>query len=561
MDKLNNYFDKAKELKLDKELIDIQNFDSIIKKKSIKKNLIKGTVTMSILTIFILGITLLLPNEKENLKDFNPETMRRLPIFHLTIEEFENMNIVNIPKTYEELKLRMEESNTEYFEYKKKSKYNTIPFEAIIAYKNGTNKGFIQTGVRGYNSKKLNQKKQMYFQKDNQKIYKLFPDFKFVKNEFFTFLKEDFESFVNIVPLTLKDETDYIRDLVIFAIPNEDLYHCLPDRYKELYEDNFVMSDDIILDEDIIDEHIEKLRKKKQAKVEIKIPYLELSDNELKNIGLDINNEEIHFTIRDYNTKAAEYFYFKYVIDKEGKQNKGIKTTKPKLSIFSETYYIFRYKIDNGKKEELSTTTVHIQNPKTILNYNTFELVENSEDLSVNYNKSNQKEVDNILNRLIPVKFKIESKDKKLVNEYIFWFEITDEFISKLPARYQKRFNKEIELYQQVLDNTKELKELCAELEEESLLGLCINESINNINLYPNPAKSNIKIELDLDSKKEVLIKLFDVSGKEILSQGKSLSKGKNTIEYDVSKISSGIYIVNIFDGDVVMFSRNIIIE
>ena len=108
MDKLNNYFDKAKELKLDKELIDIQNFDSIIKKKSIKKNLIKGTVTMSILTIFILGITLLLPNEKENQKDFNPETMRRLPIFHLTIEELAELGIHNFPKTYPKKNIRLD---------------------------------------------------------------------------------------------------------------------------------------------------------------------------------------------------------------------------------------------------------------------------------------------------------------------------------------------------------------------------------------------------------------------------------------------------------------------
>lgn len=573
MDKLNNYFEKAKELKLDKELIDIQNFDSIIKKKSIKKNLIKGTVVMSIikgtvimsiLTIIILGITLLLPNEKENLKDFNPETMRRLPIFHLTIEEFENLNIVNIPKTYEEYQSYKDDNldSKRLINYIHNKEFEIFPIYSFLKFNNAKEFGTTVTCPIGEKIFELDKNRLLYFnQVDISRIRNMDFEFKFIKNEFFEFKKGEFESLTNLVPLSLYDSLGYISDFVVFAYPNKDLLNKLPNRYKDIFNSNFKISNNIEISKVALSEFEKQNNLDKKNEVEFKISELELSNKELKELGIIVENKEVTFEISKYFPAENKLIYARYEIGQDGNVKKTSKLDDSKNIIFPISFHTFKYIVKQGKDIEAGTLSYYFSTSKNNELISNLKVSDKSNEkgLKVKYNKTKIDNFENLINNVIPIKFKTKSESG--YNSYIFWFEITDEFISKLPIRYQKRFNKEIELYQQVLDNTKELKDLCSELEEESLLGLCINESINNINLYPNPAKSNIKIELDLDIKKEVLIKLFDVSGKEISSQGKSLSKGKNTIEYDVSKISSGIYIVNIFNGDEVMFSRNIIIE
>ncbi len=559
MDELNIYFEKASELKSEKQLIDDAKLNSIIKKKKITNNLLKGAGAMSILTIITIGLMFLFSEEKPEQK-LDPETMRKLPIFHLTIEELEEMNLFDFPKTAQEIMSRSRNSN-ELLVYKQKNNYIPLVFILYLRYKIENSLGSVSYGIDNKKSKKLNWKKKKYFYDDFQKLETGMFNFKFIDNDYFEFKINDMQSFVNIVPISLKSDYEYITDFVIFAVPNEDLYQVLPERYKKLFKENFITTNEILIDEKIIDQQIEKLNVKFKSKVKTKINYLELELNELEKIGLNFKSEEISFVVKDYSSKTDELLFFDYIIDNQGKIIEKNKTKKTKLNIYPEAFYIFKNKLEGKKFEQEGVTSVHIQNKYSTLNYNTFDDVANSNEggIDVIYNQNREDSVSSVINKIIPIKFSIESGDRR--NDFVFWYQITDDLIDNLPERYKKRFRKEVELYSLVLANEKEIKELCAELEEESLLGLCINESINNINLYPNPANSNIKIDLDLENDKNVVLKIFDISGKELISINKSLNKGQNKIDLDVNKISRGIYIINIFEHEELLFSRNVIIE
>jgi len=73
-----------------------------------------------------------------------------------------------------------------------------------------------------------------------------------------------------------------------------------------------------------------------------------------------------------------------------------------------------------------------------------------------------------------------------------------------------------------------------------------INENISFKNIYPNPAKNNVKIEYILKKDSKINISIIDEKGvlvKTIISN-KLINKGENSIRFNISKLSSGLYYV-----------------
>lgn len=78
---------------------------------------------------------------------------------------------------------------------------------------------------------------------------------------------------------------------------------------------------------------------------------------------------------------------------------------------------------------------------------------------------------------------------------------------------------------------------------------------------YPNPSKSGI-LNLDYSSRSddEIIISVFDVTGKLVDNQTQQISKGSNNLSVDFSDLNTGIYIVKI--GDERNFThRKVLIE
>jgi len=75
-------------------------------------------------------------------------------------------------------------------------------------------------------------------------------------------------------------------------------------------------------------------------------------------------------------------------------------------------------------------------------------------------------------------------------------------------------------------------------------------ESIT-LSLYPNPSNGEFRIEMDLESKVELQVKLFDMTGKlvEDLSGELSSESGKVTADIKLKVTNPGIYFLRVESG------------
>lgn len=66
---------------------------------------------------------------------------------------------------------------------------------------------------------------------------------------------------------------------------------------------------------------------------------------------------------------------------------------------------------------------------------------------------------------------------------------------------------------------------------------------------YPNPSKSGL-VHLEYNSRNdgEILVSVFDVTGKFVVNQIQKISNGNNHLEFDFSDLNAGIYIIKIED-------------
>lgn len=70
-------------------------------------------------------------------------------------------------------------------------------------------------------------------------------------------------------------------------------------------------------------------------------------------------------------------------------------------------------------------------------------------------------------------------------------------------------------------------------------------KSISVKKVYPNPVKDKITIEFSVNTEGELVIKIYDILGNEIVKKNLFVNKsGLNTINFDLSDLRPGIYIL-----------------
>jgi len=67
-------------------------------------------------------------------------------------------------------------------------------------------------------------------------------------------------------------------------------------------------------------------------------------------------------------------------------------------------------------------------------------------------------------------------------------------------------------------------------------------------NVYPNPAKNLVNINIASSGTKKVTIQITDVLGKVLLNKGQSLNTGDNNIQINVNTLASGQYLISVID-------------
>lgn len=73
----------------------------------------------------------------------------------------------------------------------------------------------------------------------------------------------------------------------------------------------------------------------------------------------------------------------------------------------------------------------------------------------------------------------------------------------------------------------------------------CNDLSINSLNVYPNPASSNINIELKLYKKETISFSIYDNTGRLVREENtQTYESGFNTVNIDINNLDQGIYIL-----------------
>ena len=75
--------------------------------------------------------------------------------------------------------------------------------------------------------------------------------------------------------------------------------------------------------------------------------------------------------------------------------------------------------------------------------------------------------------------------------------------------------------------------------------------------IYPNPTKGRIILDIELPAKTEILIEVYDVLGERFLV--KSLIVHKTIQELNLSDLQNGIYLIRFISDQYIVNKRNVI--
>jgi hypothetical protein len=82
------------------------------------------------------------------------------------------------------------------------------------------------------------------------------------------------------------------------------------------------------------------------------------------------------------------------------------------------------------------------------------------------------------------------------------------------------------------------------EVENSDAVSSARMQSISNVGLFPNPANTNISIDFSVKEDKEITLIIFDLTGRIVMENKFSVSRGENSVNLDVSSLEQGNYIV-----------------
>lgn len=101
-------------------------------------------------------------------------------------------------------------------------------------------------------------------------------------------------------------------------------------------------------------------------------------------------------------------------------------------------------------------------------------------------------------------------------------------------------------------DGSTEFSELNAPFEVSEILSTREqNPYLNGVSLFPNPTSGILNVEFNLTQMQNTSVHIFDVTGKQVLSQGLgTLGEGQYMRSIDLSALSPGLYIINVTTGD-----------
>jgi hypothetical protein len=88
-----------------------------------------------------------------------------------------------------------------------------------------------------------------------------------------------------------------------------------------------------------------------------------------------------------------------------------------------------------------------------------------------------------------------------------------------------------------------------------------VSNLIQNISVYPNPAKENVQINFENKDSKSATILLIDMKGDLMQSKRMNLQNGPNNTSFHVSELPTGVYSISIIDEKNNSITKQIVVE
>lgn len=144
------------------------------------------------------------------------------------------------------------------------------------------------------------------------------------------------------------------------------------------------------------------------------------------------------------------------------------------------------------------------------------------------------------INKLIPVSVAVGSDTEN----FILWFEPSEELIDKLPDELAGKIKPELA----ALASGKEICSQAPIAGEERMLDIwrSCSGSVENMSVYPNPTQGDIKVQFNLLEQRDITISINDYSGRKIndlMTRG-SLGAGSYNMPLHLNNITPGMYLI-----------------
>jgi hypothetical protein len=154
---------------------------------------------------------------------------------------------------------------------------------------------------------------------------------------------------------------------------------------------------------------------------------------------------------------------------------------------------------------------------------------------------------------LLPVDLKKDVFGHNLPKEdIVYWFLPTDEFFNRLPQNISKELLGEYN-YITAEDKSTLEKPECKYFEE------CKNTlQLTDFKIFPNPANYRVSVSFTLPETIDARITLVDLAGREkqVLHQQSHFAAGKHQLDFDLSNVSEGIYLLTLYADKGVQTQR-----
>ncbi len=97
--------------------------------------------------------------------------------------------------------------------------------------------------------------------------------------------------------------------------------------------------------------------------------------------------------------------------------------------------------------------------------------------------------------------------------------------------------------------------------EQNKNVGIAENGFANSVSCYPNPSNGDFVIEMNSNKATQLTINIFDLSGRNVLSQSHNTIAGSNSFAIDASSLSKGTYVLQMINSNGKRFVNTLIIQ